>query len=72
CCLIDTPISIAKSGATHAGRPAKPTGKLIFHALSRLRLIPATADTPAVIPEPPPLQANILRLLAVDPTRPRS
>lgn len=55
----------------YAQRPAKPTGRLIFTALSRLRLIPATAHTPAVIPEPPPLQANILELLGVDPTRPR-
>lgn len=55
----------------YARRPAKPTSKLILGALSRLRLIPATADTPAVIPEPPPLQANILHLLGVDPTRPR-
>lgn len=55
----------------YAGRPAKPTGRLIFTALSRLRLIPATTDTPAVIPRPPPLQANILDLLGVDPTRPR-
>jgi len=55
----------------YAGRPAKPTGRLIFTALSRLRLIPATTDAPAVIPEPPPLQARILDLLDVDPTRPR-
>ncbi len=55
----------------YAGRPAKPTGRLIFQALSRLRLTPATTDTPAVIPEPPPLPANILHLLDVDPTRPR-
>ena len=47
----------------YAGRPAKPTGRLILGALSRLRLIPATTDTPAVIPEPPPLQASILHLL---------
>jgi hypothetical protein len=55
----------------YAGRPAKPTGRLILGALSRLRLIPASPESPAVIPEPPPLQANILRLLGVDPTRPR-
>ena len=55
----------------YAGRPTKPTGRLIFTALSRLRLIPATTHSPAVIPEPPPLQANILHLLGVDPTRPR-
>lgn len=55
----------------YAGRPAKPTGRLIFTALSRLRLIPATTESPPVIPEPPPLQADILRLLGVDPTQPR-
>ncbi len=54
-----------------ARRPAKPTGRLIFSALSRLRLIPATADTPAIIPQPPPLQARILELLNTDATRPR-
>ena len=35
-----------------AGRPATPTGKLIFHALARLRLIPASAGRPAIIPQP--------------------
>ncbi|MGH8931252.1 MAG: IS1634 family transposase [Egibacteraceae bacterium] len=54
-----------------AGRPAKPTGRLILSTLSRLRLTPATATTPAVIPQPPPLQARILQLLGVDPTRRR-
>ena len=54
-----------------AGRAAKPTGRLIFSALSRLRLVPATATHPATIPEPPPLQARILELLTVDATRPR-
>lgn len=38
-----------------AGQPAKPTGRLIFIALSQLRLIPATATSPAEIPRPPPL-----------------
>ena len=54
-----------------AGRPAKPTGRLIFIALSRLRLIPASGTNPAEIPRPPPLQAHILDLLGVDPRRPR-
>jgi transposase len=54
-----------------AGRAAKPTGRLIFSALSGLRLVPATATQPATIPEPPPLQARILRFLNVDATRPR-
>ena len=48
-------------------RDAKPTGRLIFEALSRLRLIPGIANAPPVVPEPPPLQARILELLAVDP-----
>ena len=54
-----------------AGRAAKPTGRLIFSALSGLRLIPATTTHPASIPEPPPPQARILELLNVDATRPR-
>jgi transposase len=54
-----------------AGRPAKPTGRLIFTALSHLRLLPATDTTPARIPRPPPLQARLLELLHVDPRRPR-
>lgn len=75
-CLIERALRLAIAPALvlaglYAGRPAKPTGRLIFTALSRLRLIPANTDTPAVIPEPPPLQANILRLLGVDATRPR-
>jgi len=60
-----------KLAALWAGRAAKPTGRLIFGALSRLRLIPATATSPAVIPEPPPLQARLLELLDVDPRVPR-
>jgi len=54
-----------------ARRPAKPTGRLIFEALSRLRLIPATGPDPPIVPTPPPLQARILELLNVDATRPR-
>src|ERR1019366_788360 len=65
--LVERAVRLALSPALKlaglwAGRPAKPTGRLIFTALSRLRLIPATHQTPPVIPEPPPLQANILRL----------
>ena len=75
-CLVERALRLAIAPAhvlagLYAGRPAKPTGRLIFTALSRLRLIPATHQTPPVIPEPPPLQANILRLLGVDPTQPR-
>jgi len=50
------------------GRPtARPTGRLIFDALSRLRLIPATANAPPIVPAPTGLQARILELLDVDP-----
>lgn len=53
------------------GQPAKPTGRLIFDALAGLRLNPASADSPPTIPQPPQLQARLLELLDVDPTRPR-
>jgi transposase len=54
-----------------ARRPAKPTGRLIFEALSRLRLLPATGTDPPIVPQPPPLQARILELLNIDATHPR-
>jgi transposase len=49
-------------------RDAKPTGRLIFEALSRLRLIPGTANSPPIIPAPPDLPARILTLLNIKPT----
>lgn len=74
--LVERAVRLALSPAVllaglWAGRPAKPTGRLIFSALSRLRLVPATDTHPPTIPEPPPLQARILELLDVDATRPR-
>jgi transposase len=54
----------------YVGQPAKPTGRLIFQALARLRLIPASGHDPPVIPQPPLLQARLLHLLDVDPTQP--
>jgi transposase len=54
-----------------AGQPAKPTGRLIFTALSHLRLTPANAGQPAEIPRPPPLQTRLLQLLDIDPRQPR-
>jgi transposase len=54
------------------GRPtARPTGRLIFAALSRLVLVPACATGPPVVPAPPELAARILDLLEVDPTTTR-
>jgi transposase len=55
----------------YVGRPAKPTGRLIFEALAWLRLNPARGHDPPTIPAPPPLPAKLLELLKVDPTRPR-
>ena len=75
-CLIERQTRLAIAPQTtlaglYVGRPAKPTGRLIFEALARLRLIPATAHEPPGIPQPPPLQARLLTLLKVDPTKPR-
>src|SRR5688500_12705295 len=42
-----------------------------LRSLARLRLIPATANEPPGIPQPSPLQARLLALLEIDPTRPR-
>ena len=62
---------VVKLAGLWAGQPAKPTGRLIFIALSRLRLLPASGTNPAEIPRPPPLQARLLELLGVDPRRAR-
>ena len=73
--LVERAVRLALSPAVKlaglwAGRPAKPTGRLIFAAHSQLRLVPATDSTPAYIPRPAPLQARILDLLRVDPRQP--
>jgi transposase len=52
-------------------RDARPTGRLIFEALASLRLIPASANSPPVVPRPVGLQARILELLDVDPVTTR-
>nr|WP_213456599.1 hypothetical protein [Micromonospora sp. NBRC 107566] len=51
----------------YAGRPAVPTTRLIFQALAGMRLIPATSGDPHTIPQPTPLQLEILDLLDVNP-----
>lgn len=51
----------------YAGRPAVPTTRLIFQALAGMRLIPATTGNPHTIPQPTPLQLEILALLDVNP-----
>ncbi len=52
-------------------RAVRPTARLILQALHDLRLIPAHHQQPPKIPQPGWLQAQILALLNVDPTRPR-
>jgi transposase len=75
-CLVERAVRKAIAPAVtldglYVGRPAKPTGWLIFEALAWLRLNPARGPDPPTIPTPPPLQARLLALLKVDPTRPR-
>jgi len=52
-------------------RAVRPTARLILQALHDLRLIPARDQQPPKIPHPGWLQAQLLALLKVDPTRPR-
>jgi Domain of unknown function (DUF4277) len=75
-CLVERAVRKAIAPATelaglYVGRPAKPTGRLVFEALASLRLNPAHGHDPPTIPAPPRLQAKLLELLKVDPTRPR-
>jgi hypothetical protein len=75
-CLVERAVRKAIAPAVelaglYVSRPAKPTGRLILEALAWLRLNPATGRDPPTIPAPPPLQAKLLELLEVDPTRPR-
>lgn len=74
-CLIERSVRRALAPDTtmtglYPGQKAKPTGMLIFQALAGLRLIPAANGQPATIPQPGPVQARLLDLLAVDPTKP--
>ncbi len=71
-CLVERQVRHAIAPETtmtgFPGRPkARPTGRLIFEALGRLPLIPASATGPPVIPAPEGQAARILKLLDVDP-----
>ena len=75
-CLVERQVRQAIAPETtmagFPGRPkARPTGRLIFAALSRLVLVPACATGPPVVPAPPEPAARILDLLEVDPTTTR-
>lgn len=56
---------------TYDNRAVRPTGRLILNALARMRIIPAHANQPAQVIPPDYLQAQLLTLLRVDPTRSR-
>ncbi len=53
----------------YADRPAKPTASLIFTALATLRLRAGADDGPPQIPEPDPVQQQLLDLLEIDPRK---
>jgi len=50
-------------------RPARPTARMIFAALTSMRLIPASRGAPPTVPRPNDIQLRLLRLLDIDPTR---
>jgi transposase len=52
-------------------RAVRPTGELILTALAELRIRPGTATTPPVVVISAGIQAKLLELVDVDPTRPR-
>jgi transposase len=72
-CLVERAVRLAISpAATMIGlyperRAMKPTGRLIFAALSGMRLVPATRSKPAEIPRPSEIQMHLMALLDVDP-----
>lgn len=55
------------TGIYPENRPMKPTGRLIFAALAGIRLLPATATGPPMIPRPTDTQLRLLELLGTDP-----
>lgn len=73
-CLVERRVrhALAAQNATtleglYAGRPAVPTGRLIFEALAGIRIISGTGQSPPIIPQPTDLQLRLLELLEVDP-----
>jgi len=56
---------------TYDNRAVRPTGRLIFTALSHIQLRPAQHHHPPQILIPGPIQERLLQLLKIDPTQPR-
>lgn len=74
-CLIERAVQAAiapdtKMTGLYPSQKAKAHRPTDFQALADLRLIPARNGQPATIPQPSPVQARLLDLLAVDPTQP--
>lgn len=55
------------TGIYPENRPMKPTGRLVFAALAHIRLVPATATGPPVVPRPTDTELRLLELLGTDP-----
>jgi transposase len=75
-CLVEREVRKAagqgkKINGLYAGRPAVPTGRLVFQALSGLRLLPGDRGDPWVVPRPSAVAVHLLELLQVDPRQPR-
>jgi len=72
-CLVERAVRLAISPAvTMIGlyperRAMRPTGRLVFAALSGMRLVPATPTKPAEIPRPTEIQMQLMAFLDVDP-----
>jgi transposase len=75
-CLIEREVrqaiapELTMTGFTGRSR-ARPTGELILKALARLRLQPATANSPPVVYRPTEHEARLLKLLGTRPTTTR-
>jgi len=73
-CLVERQVrrALAEQGQTkiqglYAGRPAIPTGRLIFEALATMKIIPSSGQDPPIIPQPTLVQLRLLDLLDTDP-----
>ncbi|MEU9212737.1 IS1634 family transposase [Streptomyces sp. NPDC048415] len=77
-CLIEREVRRALLPATGLvgfyafdNRTVRPTGRLILHALSRIRYLPAHNGAPPRILIPDQIQVRLLELLKIDPAQPR-
>ncbi|WP_329443935.1 IS1634 family transposase (plasmid) [Streptomyces sp. NBC_01426] len=77
-CLIEREVRRALLPATGLigfyafdNRTVKPTGRLILHALSRIRYQPGHNGSPPKILIPDQIQVHLLELLKIDPSQPR-